>query len=166
MKSRSVSILFFSSLLLTACSQNQRVPDGDDMMPSSSAAASSWGQVPYLDDSDASEDSMQFDVGSSASAADDQASAETRVITVAVTDWSFSPNTIAVKKGEKVQLKFVGGTGIHSFSVPGLGMNIRVEAGQTVTVDLPTDQVGTFDASCRIPCGPGHKDMKATIVVS
>jgi cytochrome c oxidase subunit 2 len=93
-------------------------------------------------------------------------SAQVRVITVAVTTWSFSPATITAKKGEKVQLKLVGGEGIHSFSAPGLGLNVRVTPGQTVMVDLPTDTTGSFDVHCGIPCGPGHPTMQATVVIS
>ena len=73
---------------------------------------------------------------------------------------------ISAKKGEKVQLQITGESGIHGFAVPGLSMNIRVEAGKTVTVDLPTDVAGTFEVICSIPCGSGHKSMKATIVIS
>ncbi len=124
--------------------------------------------APYLEDDSTSSDSVELNINSSADAASSQQAMndQARVVTINVTDWEFSPSMIAVKKGEKVQLKLVGGTGIHSFAVPGLGMNVRVEPGQTVVVDLPTDAVGTFDASCRIPCGPGHKEMKATIVIS
>jgi cytochrome c oxidase subunit II len=168
MKSRSASILALSALLLAACNAQTTIDTDSDTSLSSSEAMTA--SMPYLDDGSSSSDSVELNVGSSApaqAASSQQANnGQTRVITINVTDWSFSPSMIAVAKGEKVQLKLVGGTGIHSLAVPGLGMNVRIEAGQTVTVDLPTDTAGTFDAMCRIPCGAGHKDMKATIVIS
>ena len=168
-----VPVLF----LLAACTA--QVPpssdesDTDGMTDESSSETVSSG--PYIDEQTSSEESIEFDVGSSAqadvssaaaSSVPQQAAAQPRVISIQVTNWSFSPGMIAVKKGEKVQLKLVGGEGIHSFAVPGLGLNIRVEPGKTVVVDLPTDIAGTFEASCRIPCGSGHSSMKATIVIS
>ncbi len=166
MKPRSASILALSALLLAAC--NAQAPTGTSSESSSSfSSEEATIMMPYLDDGSSSSDSVELNINSSAAAASQQTNnGQTRVITINVTDWEFSPSMIAVAKGEKVQLKLVGGTGIHSFAVPGLGMNVRIEPGQTVTVDLPTDATGTFDASCRIPCGPGHKDMKATIIIS
>lgn len=88
-----------------------------------------------------------------------------RTIEVDVASFQFTPSVITAKKGEKVQLKLVGVSGIHGFAVPDLGMNESVAAGDTVMVDLPTDTAGTFQAFCNVPCGPGHSDMKATIVI-
>lgn len=146
--------------------------DHDAMMDDHSSAMSD--EAPYLEDeSTSSSDDNHVDLtveGESSSAAaapsSDASQAQARVMTIAVDNWSFSPNVINVKQGEKITLQLIGGDGIHSFAVPELGLNVRVEPGQTVSVELPTDQAGTFDAMCRIPCGPGHKDMKATIVIS
>lgn len=93
------------------------------------------------------------------------AGTQPRMVAVAVSNFAFSPTVITAKKGEKVTLVITGDSGIHGFAVPGLGLNVRVEAGQIVSVDLPTGTVGSFEAFCSIPCGPGHKSMKATIVI-
>lgn len=157
-------------LALTACTAAEPSADTSDtddaMMEASSAPF-------YLDDESSSAGEVELNVSSmgAASSAPQAAASESttngmRTITVNVTDWSFSPAMITAKKGEKVKLKIVGGTGIHSFAVPGLSMNVRIAAGETVTVDLPTDVEGSFDARCAIPCGPGHRDMKATVVIS
>lgn len=173
---RSIASLSAVSLLLLSACQPGSVSD----QASSSSSSSSEEMMQISSDSSSTSSAFSepivIDLSSSAAsvgassaaaaASSKQAMTDTRVITVNVTDWSFSPAAINVKKGEKVQMKLVGGTGIHSFAVPGLNMNVRVEAGQTVVVDLPTGVAGTFDASCRIPCGPGHKDMKAVIVIS
>lgn len=88
-----------------------------------------------------------------------------RVVDVTITDWSFSPATIIVKQGEAVQLRLVGDQGIHSLLVADLGLNIRVEPDSVTSVNIPTDTAGTFEGRCGVPCGPGHRDMKFTIVV-
>ncbi len=95
----------------------------------------------------------------------DDDSAQARVVQVTVTDWSFSPATITVKKGENVKLELKGDDGIHSLLVADLGLNVRVEPDSDTVVTLPTDKVGTFEGRCGVPCGPGHRDMKFTIVV-
>lgn len=84
---------------------------------------------------------------------------------IQASNFAFTPTQLTAKKGEKVRLQISGTSGIHGVAIPGLSINVRVEAGQTVSVDVPTDQVGSFDVFCSIPCGPGHRDMKATVVI-
>ena len=96
---------------------------------------------------------------------DDGSGMQARVVTVTVTDWSFSPAIVTVKKGENVKLDLKGDDGIHSLLVADLGLNVRVEPGTNMLVTLPTDKAGTFEGRCGVPCGPGHRDMKFTIVV-
>src|SRR3989344_4151128 len=88
-----------------------------------------------------------------------------RIIQVTSENWKFSPNVIMVKKGEKVQLQVTGVSGTHGFTVPGIGINVPVAPGQTVMIDVPTDDVGAHNLFCSIPCGSGHKDMKGQIVI-
>lgn len=88
-----------------------------------------------------------------------------RVITVAITNFAFEPSVIAVKKGERVTLAFRGVEGVHGVAIEGLGINVAVPPGETVTVELPTDVAGTFAFFCSIPCGPGHREMRGTIVI-
>ena len=160
------------ALLLAACGTADVSDDTDtaSSSSSSSAVAAAQSSAPFLDDQSSS---VVLDVRSSEGAASAQTSsqatgggsADVRVIELTVSDWAFSPALIMVKKGEKVQIKLTGDTGTHGFAVPSLGLNLRVEAGKSVVFDLPTDTAGTFDAFCSIPCGPGHRDMKAKIVV-
>lgn len=115
------------------------------------------------------EDAMMIedDEADDDSAVEDEISmrGDTRIIKIDAANWLFSPGVITAAKGEKVKLQITSSEGIHGFAVPSLSMNVRIEPGKTVTVDLPTDTAGTFDAFCSIPCGSGHKEMKATIVI-
>ena len=81
------------------------------------------------------------------------------------TDWSFSPLTINAKKGEKIVVRLTNNQGIHSFGAMELGLNVRINPGETKDIVIPTDKTGTFEFRCMVPCGPGHKDMKGTIVI-
>lgn len=132
-----------------------------------SLAACSPAMTPPVDDGSAmsQESSVNPAADDSDSMVDDDAAAGSRVVDVTVTDWSFSPMTIIVKQGENVSLRLVGEKGIHSLLVADLGLNVRVEAGESPTIAIPTDKTGTFAGRCGVPCGPGHRDMKFTIVV-
>lgn len=96
---------------------------------------------------------------------DDAMAADVRVVDITATDWSFTPSAVTVKQGEKVQLRLNGDEGIHSLLVTDLGINVRIEPDATVMVDVPTDETGTFNGRCGVPCGPGHRDMSLTIIV-
>jgi cytochrome c oxidase subunit II len=86
-------------------------------------------------------------------------------IAISASNWQFNPSVVTVKKGEKVQLVVTGIEGAHGFAIPELRINERIESGQTVIIDLPTDTTGTFTFVCSIPCGAGHKEMKGLIVI-
>lgn len=96
----------------------------------------------------------------------DDSMMDSRVIEIEASDWSFTPDTITAKKGERVTLKITSVTGDHGFGVKELDINAKVDEGQTVTIDLPTSTPGTYTVYCSVPCGPGHKDMLATIVIT
>lgn len=164
---RTLSLGMLCVLTLTAC-QSTVQDTGDQDSSAAMTDESSSSDGPYLEiDSSSSEDSVELDVnGSSSSAGDSAAAAGGRVVKVAVSEWAFEPSMITAAKGEKVTLELTGVSGIHSFAIPELGMNVRVEPGKTVTVALPTDAAGTYEVVCRIPCGPGHRDMKTTVVIS
>lgn len=89
-----------------------------------------------------------------------------RVVSIEATDWAFIPDTITAKKGEDVVLQIEAVTGSHGLAIPELGVQVKIPQGQTVSVSLPTDTVGTFGGMCSVPCGKGHKDMQVTVVIS
>lgn len=176
MKTRSSSTLALGALLLVvlaACSSQTDTTVDEDNVNTSSAMTNDDG--PYLDYSDSSddEDDIEFDVSSTATSSTPTTGGTSsvkegavRIIAVSVGDWYFKPEVINMKKGEKVQIQVTSDSGVHGFGVPELGLNVRVEAGKTITVDIPTDKTGSFSIICTVPCGPGHREMKATIVIS
>ncbi len=140
---RLSAILALSALSLVACAPGTSDTGSGSVVSSSSAPAA-------------------MEAKSSAPAAME---GDVRVVDVTVTDWSFTPATVTAKQGEKVQLRLKDDEGIHSLLVADLGLNVRVSPGEETVVDLATDKAGTFEGRCGVPCGPGHRDMKFTIVV-
>lgn len=187
MTKRTLSLLTMS-LLLAACLPS--TPPADSGEQSSSEAmmeeSSSAGTVMMEPGADGVEDEEDIDVtagmpvpGSDAEEMivsseetavevkeDDVVMQSSRVVAVSVDNWNFSPNVITAKKGETVKVRLTGVAGSHGFSVPELGINTTVSAGQTVDVELPTDTAGSFSFRCSVPCGSGHRDMTGTITVS
>ncbi len=159
-----------SVVMLAACTPAQTPSTNDGQETSVPAAADDSDSMV---DSDAMKieenDPTPSDMGGSKDddtvVSEDPPVVQARVVPVVVTDWSFSPATVTVKKGEKVKLELKGDKGIHSLLIADLGVNVRVEPGSDTVIDLPTDTVGTFAGRCGVPCGPGHRDMAFTIVV-
>lgn len=86
--------------------------------------------------------------------------------TVEMKQFSFSPSTIAVKKGDKVRLTLTSKDVSHGFMIRELDVSSGpVAKGQTKTIEFTADKVGTFEFRCSVVCGVGHKDMKGTLIV-
>lgn len=82
-------------------------------------------------------------------------------------NFSFTPSEIRLPKGTDVNLTLVNpaGTGVvHDFTVPGLGIHLVANPGETKTVGLRGLAAGRYDAYCSVP---GHADlgMRATVIV-
>jgi cytochrome c oxidase subunit 2 len=135
---------------LAACAPSSSDTGSGSVMGGSSSAMTVKSSAPAMEAKSSAPAAAQGDV---------------RVVDVKVTDWSFAPATVTAKKGEKVQLRLTDDEGIHSLLVADLGLNVRVSPGETTVIDLATDKAGTFEGRCGVPCGPGHRDMKFTIVV-
>ena len=84
---------------------------------------------------------------------------------VHVSNWSFTPETITAKEGEKLSLHFMGIEGNHGFAIPALGISASIPQGESTVVAIPTDTPGTYEFFCNVPCGDGHKDMKGTLTI-
>lgn len=91
---------------------------------------------------------------------------EARVVRVEVSNWAFTPPVITAKVGEKVTLTLVGVSGNHGLLAPDLGLDVKVNEGETVSVELSTDRPGTFPFRCNVFCGEGHKDMTGAITIA
>ncbi len=87
-------------------------------------------------------------------------------LTMTLTEFKFTPDTLTVKVGErvKVTLDNTKGTLKHNIKQADLNIDAAVEAGQKATFEFTPAKAGTFDFVCDVP---GHKEagMVGKIVV-
>ncbi len=87
-------------------------------------------------------------------------------VTLMLTEFKFSPDTLNVKVGEhvKVTLDNTKGTLKHNIKQADLNIDTAVEAGQKATFEFTPTKAGTFDFVCDVA---GHKEagMVGKIVV-
>lgn len=109
------------------------------------------------------------------------ASPDVQVITVTAKKYEFDPSPIRVKQGTRVQLKITATDHAHGISIeevadgngngkPGLVFSqgpacVKIEEGQTATVEFVAQTPGTYSFRCCVHCGWHHRSMKGEIIV-
>lgn len=92
---------------------------------------------------------------------------ETKIFAVSASQFSFSPSTLTVNKGDTVVINFTATDVPHGFSLPDFNVSlVGAELGKVVTASFIADKAGTFTFACSVVCGTGHSDMKGTFVVN
>src|SRR3989304_8633464 len=79
-----------------------------------------------------------------------------REIAITAKKFSFTPDTINVKQGEKIRLKLTAEDVVHGFSILELGVDETIEPGKETGVEFTADRKGTFRFFCSVECGEGH----------
>ena len=91
----------------------------------------------------------------------------TRTIDVTVSRYTFSPERIEVRVGERLRLNVVSVDGASGFHVKALGLNAAIPASRrAVTLELTPREVGTFTISCSGHCGGGRRCTEASLIVT
>lgn len=105
-----------------------------------------------------------------------------QVIAVSAKKYLFEPSRIHVKKGAHVQLKISATDHSHGFEIelyaehvaksgpPGLQFAtpqkcIKIEKGETATLDFVAQAEGTYPFKCCVHCGIHHGAMKGELIV-
>jgi cytochrome c oxidase subunit II len=105
-----------------------------------------------------------------------------QVVAMTAQRYHYTPSTVHVKKGAKVELKITALDHDHGFKIsrypeedkqkaePGLLFSTSQEKwlinkGQTVTIDFVAARPGTYEFRCSHFCGFGHRRMKGQLVV-
>lgn len=94
------------------------------------------------------------------------ASATPVEIRVTSKQFSYSPETITVRKGQPVKLIVSTSDVEHSFSIKELGINVSIEPRKKKTIVFTPDKAGTFRYYCDVYCGAGHKRMGGQFIVT
>lgn len=75
----------------------------------------------------------------------------TRVIEVEAGSFYYKPDTITVKKGEKVRINLKAVSMMHDFNIDELGVKVPItKSGSSAFVDFTPDKTGTFEYYCSV----------------
>lgn len=91
---------------------------------------------------------------------------ETKSFTVNGQNFSFSPNTMTVNRGDRVRITFQNQSGTHDLVVDGYNVRTKVlSGGQSETIEFVANQSGSFEYFCSVG---NHRQMgmKGTLIVN
>lgn len=89
-------------------------------------------------------------------------------------EWRWDVENIQINAGDKVILTLINEDDYdHGIGIDGYGVNERMPASKTVTLDFVATRKGKFNFYCSVPCGQGrvgdddrdHLDMLGTMQV-
>ena len=93
------------------------------------------------------------------------ATSTVKSFTVSGKNFSFSPSTMSVKKGDTVKIIFKNTSGFHDLRIDEFNVATKqIEAGKEDTVQFVADKTGTFEYYCSVG---NHRamGMKGTLTV-
>lgn len=71
--------------------------------------------------------------------------------TIVSDHFSFAPNSMQVKKGDRVKITFSNPVGTHSFKIDELNVATpKLSGGQSATVEFVADTAGAFEYYCSV----------------
>lgn len=91
--------------------------------------------------------------------------ASVKTFTVTGRSFSFSPNEIRVKKGDRVKINFVNESGFHDWVIDEFNARTnKISGGQSETIEFVADKTGTFEFYCSVG---NHRQagMKGNLIV-
>ncbi|WP_248930178.1 cupredoxin domain-containing protein [Paenibacillus hamazuiensis] len=77
-------------------------------------------------------------------------------------NFQFDKPEYKVKKGQDVKITLENKQGVHGVQIQGI--NVKLDASK-LSQTFKADKEGTYDIICSVPCGSGHVNMKAKLVV-
>jgi cytochrome c oxidase subunit 2 len=86
-------------------------------------------------------------------------------IQVTARKYTFNPDVITVKQGDRVELVITATDRDHGIAIPAFGVKQRLKKGVPTTVSFVASKPGTFVFHCSVFCGIGHRHMKGKVVV-
>ena len=88
-----------------------------------------------------------------------RAQAEPQRIEITAQKFFFKPGEITVKVGQPVTLVLTSVDVGHGLRISGVGVDIKVKAGETAEATFTPTKVGDFVGHCSVYCGSGHSSM-------
>ena len=94
-----------------------------------------------------------------------QDAAAPRVIELTARRFTYIPNEIALKVGERVVIAISSIDFVHGMNLPDLHMRLDLVPGRITKLELQPKTPGVIDFVCDNFCGDGHEDMHGRFVV-
>ncbi len=88
-----------------------------------------------------------------------------RVIRIEAKKFVFTPNQIALRRGEAVVLELSAIDFTHGFNIPDLKLRADLMPGKLTRIRLQPMQAGELAFLCDNFCGAGHEEMNGVIRV-
>jgi cytochrome c oxidase subunit 2 len=80
-----------------------------------------------------------------------------QVVKIVAQQWSFSPNTVTIPRGQTIDFELMS-TDVHrGFNLPDFNLRADVVPGQTTKLRVTLDKAGTYGFHCDYFCGSGHE---------
>ncbi|MCM8771023.1 MAG: cupredoxin domain-containing protein, partial [Candidatus Omnitrophica bacterium] len=92
--------------------------------------------------------------------------AEERFFEIKAKKFSYTPNIIRVKIGDKVKIRLISEDVTHGIFVDGYGVETRAHPGQDGSLSFVANRPGRFTFRCSVTCGEFHPYMVGYLVVS
>lgn len=87
----------------------------------------------------------------------DATSASVKEFTISGQNFSFTPNKLSVKKGDRVKITFQNTAGFHDLVIDGYGVATKhTQAPDTEVLEFIADKAGTFEYYCSVG---SHRSM-------
>ena len=93
------------------------------------------------------------------------AAPDARVVEIHAKRFSFSPDLVTLKRGERVTIRLIGDDRAHGLLVKPLGIDLDAPPNAPHEITIVPAQPGTYAAICDHYCGMGHGGMKMTFIV-
>ncbi|MGZ5105677.1 MAG: cupredoxin domain-containing protein [Usitatibacter sp.] len=89
-----------------------------------------------------------------------------KVVKVSARRFVFTPNEIALKKGEPVVFELTTEDIFMGFNLPEFRVRSDIVPGKVMRLAVTPDKAGTFTFLCDVFCGDGHESMSGKVIVS
>ena len=86
-------------------------------------------------------------------------SSPSNTVELVATNWDFEKDSYTVPAGE-VTIKLVNEEGYHGITIDGTDVAINGEGTATASLEP-----GEYQVICNVPCGDGHAEMVAQLIV-
>jgi cytochrome c oxidase subunit 2 len=79
-------------------------------------------------------------------------------------NFKFDQPEYRVAKGEKTKVSFIIKEGLHAVEIKGADLDIKLDKANP-SQEVSFEKPGTYDIMCILPCGVGHSNMNAKLIV-